>query len=132
MYLMEVFPTLLTKVFVWGALFGHDADTSAMLPNFADVALHKEARDFVWDLDCRKEIGILAVPTGSGIIIDGWGARVVVEPADAADGLVLFFDILAAVGHFDGCEMHRFVRIIFLCAIPPPGRAGVVEVLGWL
>lgn len=40
---VEVFATELAKVFVRARLLGHNPNTGTMLPDFAKVALHKEA-----------------------------------------------------------------------------------------
>lgn len=40
---MEIFATLLAKIFLGGALSAKDADTGAVLPDLANVALNEEA-----------------------------------------------------------------------------------------
>jgi hypothetical protein len=42
-YFMEIFATLLAKIFLGGALSAKDADTGAVLPDLANVALNEEA-----------------------------------------------------------------------------------------
>lgn len=42
-YFMEIFPTLLAKIFFGRALSAKDADTGAVLPDLANVALNEEA-----------------------------------------------------------------------------------------
>jgi hypothetical protein len=41
--LVKVFSALLAEVLVWTGFLLHDADTAAMLPDLADVALDEQA-----------------------------------------------------------------------------------------
>jgi hypothetical protein len=40
---MQFFTTLLAEIFVGAAVFAHDANTAAMLPDFANIALQEKA-----------------------------------------------------------------------------------------
>lgn len=97
---VQVFPTLFAKVFVGGALLCHDSDTGSVLPYLADIALHIEARYVVCDIESSQYYGVWGVSRLFGFGVKGWRARVVVEPANAADGLVILLNIIASVGHF--------------------------------
>lgn len=44
---MKVLSAFLAKVLLWAGSFIHNADTTAVLPDLADVALNEEAAEIV-------------------------------------------------------------------------------------
>ena len=107
---MQIFATLLAKILIRACFLGHDADAGTVLPDLANVALHKEAGCIVGDIGLKDGIDLEALlgTAPPGVLVQGRRARVVVEAADAADGLVLLFNIINAA-HIDGfCFGHGF------------------------
>lgn len=100
---MQIFATLLAKILIWARFLGHDADAGTVLPDLANVALHKEASCIVRDIGLEDWINIEALlgTAPPGVLVQGRGAGVVVEAADAADGFVLLFNIINTA-HTDG------------------------------
>jgi hypothetical protein len=99
MYLVEVLSALLAEVLVGRALLGHDADAGAMLPHLADVALHEEARNIVCNLERRVWVALWPIAHDSDVFPSRRRAGVLVEAADAADGLVVLLNVVAGVTH---------------------------------
>lgn len=89
--LVEVLTTLLAKIFIWRTFRAKDTDASAVLPNFANVALNEEASDVLSEFNGGKEIGVWSV--------DRWATRVVFRAADTPDGLIFFLEVIASVSH---------------------------------
>lgn len=92
--LVQVFATFLAEVLVWRRLFRENADTGAVLPDFADIALHEETRNLVRQLDACEEVCFGVVLAMLEVVFEGRGTRVFVKTADAADGLVVLLDVI--------------------------------------
>lgn len=96
---MVVLATLFTEVFVRTGFFSHDSYTGAMLPHLANVALHKEARRVVVDVRGKYRVDVNCVfDAVFRVFFERRRARVVVEAADAADGLVFVLYVVVSVG----------------------------------
>jgi hypothetical protein len=78
---VKIFPALLTKVFFGRTLGTEDADTSSMLPYFANIALHKKPSNVFCEFDRSEEVGVGTV--------DGRAAGVVLAATYAPNCLVL-------------------------------------------
>lgn len=125
--LVEVFATILAKILVGGALFGENADTGAVLPNFADIALHEETRDFIRQLDACKEIRFWIRLPAFCVVFEGRGPRVFIEAADTTDGLVVLLD-LVIVGHIVGISANLVADVV-LAAGAASWKETIVEVV---
>ena len=53
---MQVLAALLAEIFVGARFFSHDPDTAAVLPDLADVALHKQPSRIVGDVGREERI----------------------------------------------------------------------------
>jgi len=98
---VEVLATLFAEVFLGAGVFVHDSNTTAVLPNFADVALQKEASQILRDI-CRIDEGIFNPFFYSLLAVfvkQLWRARVFVEAADATNGLIVFPYLICAIRH---------------------------------
>lgn len=92
MYFVQIFAALFAKIFVGGAFDAENSDAGAVLPDFADVALHKETRHIVCELNRRKDFSVRPV--------DRRRTWVIFRATDAADGLVLLvLRVITGVGH---------------------------------
>ena len=99
---MQVLPTFFTEIFVWTCVFVHDADAATMLPHLAGVALQKEAGQIFRDFS-KWQYGFLdPIPYAILVVfVELWRTWVVVETADAPNGLVVLSNLVCAVGHVD-------------------------------
>src|SRR5690554_4741503 len=98
-YFVKVLSALLAEVLVGRALLGHDADAGAMLPDLADIALHKEARHILAHVESGEYYRVLCFLRLFRDVVEGRGPRVVIEATDAADGLVVFLYVITTVRH---------------------------------
>ena len=115
MNFVKIFPALLTEVFVRRHLGAEDANTSAMLPDFANVALNEEASNILCEFNAAKKVRIPA--------LHGRATRVFLSVADASDGLVLvILEVLGAIGHFESFRTRRLVNCVFLAARTSAGQ----------
>lgn len=126
--LMQILATLLAEVFVGTRFFGHDPNTTAVLPDLANVALYKQASGIVRNISREKGVepeGMLKAMLR--VFVEWRRPLVLVVPADAAHGLVLVLVIAVAVRH---CGCFRFVSCSFslfnLSSGPPAGPEGVL------
>lgn len=104
---MEVFPTFFAEVFIWARLFGHYSDAGAMLPNLANVALHKKSSRIVGNVGRKYRIDIVAVSQALlGVLVKGWRPGILVVPTDAAHSLVLVLYVVFTVCHLDGFDFR--------------------------
>lgn len=112
---------MLAKVFVRRGLGTEDTDTSAMLPNFANVATNEEAGNVFRKFDAGKEIGICA--------LDGRSTWVFLGLAETTNGLVLLIaNIIAAVGHLGRVHARTLLWLVVLAALASAAKEGVVKV----
>jgi hypothetical protein len=115
---MQVLAALLAKIFVGARFFSHDPDTAAVLPDLADVALHKQPSGIIGDVGREERIlaeGVLEAVFG--VFVKGRGALVFLVAANAANGLVLFLIIAVAVRHVGSIGfVSRFFPLLDLSA----------------
>lgn len=123
MDLVKVLPALLAKIFIGRALGAKNANASAVLPDFADIALDIEASNIFRQLNCGEEVGVWSVHRRT--------ARVVLRATDAPDSLILLFlEVVAAVCHVKIVVFYvLLVTVVVLTASPPSAKKGIVEVL---
>lgn len=109
---MQILATLLAEILIRTRLFGHDPNTTTMLPDLADVALHKQAGRIVCYIGREEGVDIDGMLKAVlGVFVERWRALVLVVAADAANGLVLLLKITVAVGH---------VNCVGFCCCPFP------------
>lgn len=66
---VEVFSTLLAKVFIRRALCAEDADARAVLPDLTDITLNEEASNIFSEFNGSKEVCVWAVERGAAGIV---------------------------------------------------------------
>lgn len=124
---MEILAAFLAKIFIWGALFGHDTDTSTVLPDLANVALHEKSRDIVSNVNCAIDLIFFGFFGLFGDTLRRWRSGIVVKAAYAADSLIIFLD-LVAIAHFDGVSSGVSKSVLVLSAFAAAEEVGIFEV----
>jgi hypothetical protein len=125
---VEVSATPFAEIFVWTGFFCHDANAGAVLPDFADVALYEEAGRLVGNIGREDGLDVCGFFEDClDFLVEGRGARVVVEAANAANGLVLLLGVVIVVGRFNCLNFGRdSVALVSLSTGPTPSTKCVI------
>lgn len=100
--LVEVLATLFAEVFdVVGIRFlCGEADTGAVLPGIANLALHEITGHFVSDLDPEDAFVVAVIfEAVLRVLIERWWSWVLVVATNATDGLIVLLDIVHGGDH---------------------------------
>lgn len=113
MNLVQILAALLAKILVGRAFSAENANASTVLPDFANVALNKEASNFVGEVYSGKNFGVRAV--------DGRRAGVVLRATETADCLVLLvLKVLATIDHVYIFASRNSFGVVDLSAFASP------------
>lgn len=125
---MEVSATPFAEIFVWTGFFCHDAHAGAVLPDFADVALYEEAGRLVGDIGREDGLDVCRFfKNRLDLLVEGRRTGVVIEAANAANGLVLLLGVVIVVGRFNCLNFCRdSVALVSLSAGPTSSAKRVV------
>lgn len=99
---MQVLATLFTEVFdvVGIGLFGSEADTSAMLPRIANLALHEITGHLVGDFDPEDTLIVNGVFEAMlRVLIERWWSWILIVTTNAADSFIVILNIVDCGGH---------------------------------
>lgn len=117
---VQVLATLFAKIFIGRALGAEDADTGAMLPDFANIALNEEAGNVFSELNGGKEVGVGP--------IYGRATRIVFGATETANCLILFLEVIASIHHVKIIWLRSLIDLVVLAAFSSSGEEGVVEI----
>jgi len=127
-YFVEVSATPFAEIFVWTGFLCHDANAGAVLPDLADVALYEKAGRLVGNIGREDGLDVCRFfENRLNFLVEGRRARVVVEAANAANGLVLLLGVVIVVGCFNCLYFCRnSVALISLSTGPTPSAKCVI------
>lgn len=132
---MQVPPALFAVVVVGGGFLRDDADTKAVLPYLARIALDKKSAQVLSDVNGEDGFKINRIFKGMalGVFVEGRWAGVVFETADAANGFVvlLYFVVVACIGHVEMLALGLLLAIlVFDTRATSPKEGGYVVCTG--
>lgn len=110
---MEVFPTLFAKVFVGAGSFFHDADTAAVLPDFANVALYEQTACIIALKVRICHRGQLAISELAGI--RGW-TRILLLATHATCDLILLGNVVVELV----VQLREVIAVVVVLARSAP------------
>ena len=118
---MKVFAALFTEIFLGTCVFVHDANAPAVLPNLTNVTLQKKSGQ-VFRHICDCDYGFFNSFSYAVFVIfvaELWRAWILVESANAANGLIVLSNLFSAIGRFDlNCMgFRRFISLVCSTAL---------------
>ena len=102
-YFVKVFAALFTEIFLGTCVFVHDTNAPAVLPDLTNVTLQKKSGQ-VFRHICDSDYGFFNSFSYAVFVIfvaELWRAWILVESANAANGLIVLSNLFSAIGRFD-------------------------------
>jgi hypothetical protein len=117
-YFVKVLFTTFTEVLVGTCVFPHNSDASTVLPDLANVALHKKAGQFLRNIcKCNHRFFDALSYTMFAVLVAGWRrAWIILVAADASNGAIFLYVLFCAIRHLDFDRLYLRSLIVSFVA----------------